>query len=268
MKYLHLSAAKFDDSGKPFAQRVTFREKAFKYGDVIGYECVSRKKRYTVISGKTSSGKSRYLKKLYDNAIGIWSTELRPYAYTKNQKALASRDDRPVFRSKDEAVAWSFPAPVFIPVVSDQAEWLEQSHVAQWWDQCNEQPFKKLKTFEKRAAVVSYLEATRAVLFIDDLDKVPTKKLQFFKDMLNVASRVVVTTTTLTQISQPLRLIIERDQMWMQHFELTTDASFDATHLIMILVVIVCAMSGQWAVAALASTLYALMNRGKFTTKF
>lgn len=245
------------------------REKIYKFGDVVGSENISPKKRFIVMSGKTSSGKTRYMQRLYDDAEGIWRAQLRPYSFTDNRRAMKSRDDRPAFNKKRGEIDWRFPTPVFIPVMSEQAQWLEHPHVIEWWNaQEGHELFKKLKTHEKRGAVVEYLRVTRAVLFVDDLDKVSPKKLPFFKDMLNVASRVVVTSTTFNQIPQALRLIMMRDESWLQHIELTTDASFDATHLVMLLVIIACALSGQWAVAAFASAVYALINKGKFATKF
>jgi len=246
----------------------SFREKAYKFGDVIGIESVQVRKRFLVIAGKLSSGKTRYLTKLCDNAAKIWSDQLRPYAHTRNAVAMASRDDRPVFKVKSDDIGWLFPAPVLILANASQAEWLELPHVAAWWDLQVEMPYKKLKAHEKRNAVVEYLKQTRAVLFIDDLDKVTPKKIQFFKDMLTVASRVVMTASSFNQIPQGLRMIITQNEESFQHVELATDASFDATHYVMLLVIMISVMSGQWALAAFGSAIYGFANKGKFATKF
>jgi hypothetical protein len=265
MKFLDIARRR---NGKVSA---SFREKAYKFGDVIGIECVQVRKRFLLVAGKLSSGKTRYLTKLCDNAANIWSDQLRPYAHTRNLTAMASRDDRPAFNVRSSDIGWSFPAPVFILANASQAEWLELSHVAAWWDSQDknaEMPYKKLKAHEKRNAIVQYLRETRAVLFIDDLDKVTPKKIQFFKDMLTVASKVVMTASALNQIPQGLRMIITNNDESFQHVELTTDASFDATHYVMLLVIMISVMSGQWAVAALGSALYGFANKGKFATKF
>jgi hypothetical protein len=168
-------------------------------------------------------------------------------------------------------IGWSFPTPVLIHANATQAEWIDLPHVSEWWDQQVENkdmPYKKLKTHDKRKAIVEYLKATRAVLFIDDLDKVPLKKIQFFKELLGVASRTVITAATLNQIPQGLRMMITKQDDQLQHIELTTDASFDATQYIMFIVIMISMLSGQWAVAAFTSAVYGLGSKGNFKTKF
>ena len=266
MKFLHVNKRKKNGNVS-----VTFREKVYKYGDVVGCETISKRTRYVLIDGKVSSGKTRYLGKMFAHAEGIWGSQLRPYAFTNNGDAKAVRDDRPAFNVRSSEIGWTFPTPVLILANGTQAEWLELAHVAAWWDSKEsnaEIPYKKLKAHEKRAAIIAYLRETRAVLFIDDLDKVTVKKIQFFKDLLLVASRVVMTASSLNQIPQGLRMIITARDDVFQHIELATDASFDATHYIMLLVMMITVISGQWAMAAFVSAVYGFSNRGKFATKF
>lgn len=266
MKFLAMQKDK--KTGKVNAQ---FREKPYKFGDVIGSERVRVSSRYVLIAGKLSSGKTRYLRRLHDSAEGIWRDQIRPYARTRNLDAIAARDDsRPAFDMKRSEIGWTFPTPVFILANGTQAEWFELPHVAAWWDALDanaEMPYKKLKAHEKRAAIVEYLRVTRAVLFIDDIDKVTVKKIQYFKDWLSVASRVVMTSSTLGQIPQGLRMIITQNEELFQQVDLTTDASFDATHFIMIFVIAISVMTGQWALAAFGSAIYGFANKG-VKTKF
>jgi hypothetical protein len=258
-------------TGKVNAQ---FRTKAFKFGDVLESERVRVISRYMLIAGKLSSGKTRYLTKLYENAEGIWRDQLRPFAHTNNGVVIADRvargDDRPSYKMKRSEIGWTFPTPVFILANATQSEWIDLVHVAAWWDALDanaEMPYKKLKAHEKRAAIVEYLRVTRAVLFIDDIDKVSAKKIQFFKELLGAASRVVMTASTLNQIPQGLRMIITQNEESFQHVELTTDASFDATHFIMLFMIAISVMSGQWALAAFGSAIYGFANKG-VKTKF
>jgi len=249
---------------------VSFPEKAYKFGDVIGNENVSVVKRYVLIAGKLSSGKTRYLSKINEQAEGIWKSQLRPYAATRNMSAIAIRDGRPAINKKKSEIEseWTFPTPIFILANGTQSEWFELSHVAAWWDALGENvEYKKLKTFEKRNAIIRYLKETRAVLFVDDIDKVSPKKIQFFKELLEAASRVVMTASSLNQIPQGLRLIITKKDELFQQIELTTDASFDATHFLMLFVIAISVMSGQWALAAFGSAIYGFANKG-IKTKF
>lgn len=270
MKFLHIR--KNHKNGKVYGRSALVVEKAFKFGDAIGTECLAVKKRFIVMCGKTNSGKSRYLTKLYDAAEDIWVNQFRPYSHS-NAPSSEPRHRHPTkpvtkLRRAEVDAQWSFPKPLWIKLSDDQSSWIDNEYVVSWYEGINgENTYKKLKAHQKRTQILNYLKNNRAMCFIDDLDKCTVKRVQFVKDIISHAPKVICTCVTTNTIPQAIRMEITKDDEVAQIIQLTSDASFDATNIFMFMIIIVSALSGQWELAAFASAFTAYLAKGKFSAK-
>ena len=97
---------------------------------------------------------------------------------------------------------------------------------------------------------------TKAVLFIDDAHKLAGRKLQIARQCV-LASRVFVIAASEEQRIPPnLRTIIMRRKP--QVFRLDTEAAYDATHILMWIILASCLVIGWWEAALVIGGLKAL----------
>ena len=131
------------------------------------------KKSNVLITGNHHSGKTRAIRKLYENAEQVWRDQLKPYKYTRATVATS----KPMLKPNESGDAWKFPAAVFICGSAPMSKWLDHDGIAAWWDKENPaQPYAKIPAWKRCELLPKYLRATRAVLFVDDAHKLARRK--------------------------------------------------------------------------------------------
>lgn len=205
--------------------------KSKKYGKVISEQNISTKKP-VLVTGAHDSGKTRWATRLHEHALEIWGSKIKA-------------------------------DPLFLDTLSPLGAWCDTPAVGQWWDEeqnklpiDKRQPWKKLKQYERSEALPRYCEATSAVLFIDDAHKLAGRKLQLARQCV-IASRIwVIAASEEQRIPPNLRTIVMRRKP--QIFRLDTEAAYDATHILMWMLLITCLAIGWWEAAFVIGGLKAL----------
>ena len=206
-------------------------EKAVRYGNRSSTTCVTKTKNVLIV-GAHNSGKSRYLKKLYDNAEIIYKATCRPYSgLTTSSVDIRNRDPSkkvPKRKGKKEIEqCWQFPEPLYICSMEALSDWVNHDGVRDLYEKEMLLEYSKATLKVKAEWMAKYLEETNAVLFIDDVDMLTGRKLQVVKAMLNVAFRVIYTCKSENAINPSLRIpILESDP---QILRLESDTAYDVT---------------------------------------
>lgn len=222
--------------GTSFAD-ASFVTKRRKFGETLSEETVS-KKRSLLVTGAHDSGKTRWIRRLYDEAPQIWGS-----------KAKAT--------------------PLLLESFSPLVAWCEQPCVAEWWDikyhaeQKQEPvpdtarvPWKSLKQHSRVEALTDYCQDTGAVVFVDDIHKLSGRKLQIARQCLVAARLFVVTASEEQRIPPNLRMVVLRREP--QIFRLDSEVSYDATNLFMWSFLAMCLVGGWYEAAFVLGSLKAL----------
>ncbi len=208
--------------GTPYAEAY-FVTKARKFGDALSEETISTK-RPILITGAHDSGKSHWVRRLYSAAKQIWGT-----------------------KSKAE--------PLLLDGLSPLSAWCDGKAVAQWWDAQRQtellqdptqarEPWKNLKQYARADALPDYCRTTGAILFIDDAHKLSGRKLQIARQCVLSARLFVIAASEEQRLAPNLRAaVLHRDP---QIFRLDSDVAYDATALLMWLLILLCLASGWW----------------------
>ena len=227
MHYLRLRVgSRQRANGTPYAVPMVIT-KTRKYGEEIDRELISRK-RCVLIVGAHDAGKTRWLKRLHEAATAIWG-------------------------AKTQA------PPLFLGALRPLGGWYDAPHLADWWDaqakveektreadpQAPEprRPWAKLRHWERAEALPDYLSRTGAVLFIDD-----AHKLQIARECALAARLWVVSASEEGRIGPSLRnVLLRRDP---QLIRLDSEVAYDATAIVLWLLIAVCIGLGAWEIAA------------------
>ena len=212
-----------------------------KYGNELDQTCITRK-RPLLITGAHDSGKSRWLTRMYDDAMPIWG----------------ARHKSP---------------PLFLSALRPLAAWSDTPCVRDWWEEGRKKetikfeddditpprlPWAKLKQWERSEALPDYCRDTGAVLFIDDAHKLAGRKLEIAR-LCVLSSRIhVVAASEEQRISPNLRAVIMRRDP--QVFRLDSEVAYDATGLLMWLFIALSMGAGFWEVSLVLGGLKALGN--------
>lgn len=226
------------DNGKRKYPVVTTKDA--KYGEVLSQETISVRNQLCMIVGPHDCGKSRYLQKFYEN-VEIYQKQIN--MQLKGQaKNLASKK---VYC-------------LYIKRVDNQSEWFLQ--VQEWYEEIYQKPFKKLTTGQKVDAMCDFLEQTRAVLLVDDIDMVTDKKVQIIKRLVDSAFRCVVTCRNENRIHPSLRgSVMARCG---QIVRLDSTVSYDATPVLLAIMMVIIG----FAISPMFGAMLLLGGIGKLAT--
>ncbi len=165
MQYLRIKrgAKQIRADGSAYAVPIVIT-KTKKYGQVVSEKYVSRK-RPVLITGAHDAGKTHWIMRLYKSAPDIWS--------------------------KHSA------QPLFLDAVRQLSSWSDAACVEHWWTQQQKQddtlkPWSKLKAWERQDKLSDYLADSKAVLFIDNAEKLSGRKQQIVKECLQVQRLSVI----------------------------------------------------------------------------
>ncbi|MEI7796709.1 MAG: hypothetical protein WCI06_08755 [Methylococcaceae bacterium] len=218
------------------------------------------KKQNLLITGNHHSGKTRAIRKLYESAEQIWRGQLKPYKFTRATVAAT----KPMLKPNETAELWQFPAAVFICGSAPMSKWLDHQGVADWWDKENEPKYAKIPAWKRCELLPKYLRATRAVLFVDDADKLTGRKLVIAKECIDRAYRVVIACTDENRLSPSIRRQFLETKP--QEIRLTSEVAYDATHVLVWLFVAFAMFAGSPELAALIGV-FELMKGGRRASK-
>lgn len=229
----------------------SFRTKDAKYGEVLHEEYIGKRTRFVLIVGAHASGKTRYLEKMRSHAQ-FWAQQQRPYS-CKTKPALMNNPERDVGKVSLLESDWQPPDPVFLGGINSLSSWVDIPGLADWWGErgyalCDEDvPWSRLAVHKKQDALPVYLQDTKAVLFIDDLDKCAGKKKEIAKLCIRSAFRCVLSAKSENAIDPTIRTEVLRTTP--QLIELETDAAYDATAVMVYTLIVFCVMAGLYEMA-------------------
>lgn len=189
------------------------------------------KKKCHLISGGHDSGKTRWLNRLYDHHFEIWG-------------------------AKRQA------APVYLSALQPLAGWLDNDAFELWY---NAQALKAIRKSEPQAIRVApkvwanlnqqrrlallpeYVQAQKAIVFVDDAHRLTGRKAQLARECVMAAPIWIITTLQENRLPPSLRSVVERREP--QRTQLSTEVSYDATSILTWLIVILALMAGWWEVS-------------------
>jgi hypothetical protein len=106
----------------------------------------------------------------------------------------------------------------------------------------------KLQSFDRVAMLVDWVKTNKAVLILDDLQALASRKLDIIRQLVMEAGVVVAGTFAEQRIPITLRLLIESRNP--QKINLKTEAAYDSTAIVLWLVILIALFAGWWQLAA------------------
>jgi adenosyl cobinamide kinase/adenosyl cobinamide phosphate guanylyltransferase len=219
--------------GRPHAQAFVIKKNR-KFGDVLEQKGISTKKP-VLITGAHASGKSYWLDRLHKDAARVW----------------AQIDAQPLYLS----------------AVRPLSAWTDTKFLEIWWaardNPDDDRHWTKLKAWERVDRLPLYLKETGAVLFIDDAHNLSGRKLKLTQDCVRAAKIWVMAAADEGRIAPGLR----KDVLALepQTFRLDSEVAYDATSIIMWLLMLACLMGGAYEVAAVLGGLKMLAGGSRAT---
>ena len=134
-----------------------------------------------------------------------------------------------------------------------------------WWTDkqgkdANLKPWSKLKAWERQDKLPAYLADNKAILFLDNTEKLTGRKAQIVKECLQVQRISVIAISEEQKLPASMRhLVLNRDP---QIFRLGTETAYDATHILVYFVCLVALGAGWWELSIVLGGLTAL-SRGR-----
>lgn len=236
------------------------RTKTGYKGRTIENRIVS-KKTNLLITGSHHSGKTSAITKLFEHSQEIWGAQIKPYAFTFSKPL----DNKPMLAPGVKLENWVCPQAVFICGSAPLSKWIDHEGIALWWDEANPtELYKKIPVWKRCEIIAKYLHATRAVLFVDDAHKLTGRKLVIAKQCINRAFRVVVACSDENRLSPSIRKPYLETKP--QIIRLNTDVAYDATHVLMWMIVMLLFVVGVPEGAALLAFLE-IMKGGRRASK-
>ena len=232
MEYLKIRRTKKQvrADGSPYAVPI-FVSKTRKYGKVTSEQTISIKTP-VLVTGAHDSGKTRWLTRLHESAVEIWGAK---------HKAQ----------------------PLYLDALSPIAAWCDSPAIGHWWDsqqialpQDEQTLWKSLKQHARTEVLPDYCRENKAVLFIDDAHKLAGRKLQLARQCAMACRLSVVSASEEQRIPPNLRSVLMRRKP--QIFRLDSEVAYDATHILMWLLLVSCLLIGWWEAALILGGLKAL----------
>jgi GTPase SAR1 family protein len=240
MKFLTVTA-----NGQP-----EMRTKAHYGGEVTGSQFI-KKTGNVLITGAHHSGKSSIINRLYDEAEEIWFNQVKPYSYTNNRANLSN--DKPMLKKGETLENWQFPEPVLISGITPLSKWTEHAGVKAWFEAKGEEEYKKIPAWKRVELLPQYLKETRAILLVDDAHRLTGRKLQIVKECIAAAFRVILSASDENKLAPNIRRQFLETKP--QIVRLNSEVAYDATHLLVWFIVMVCFLTGQTEIGAVLGML-------------
>jgi hypothetical protein len=241
MKYLAIRNGKnqFRADGSPYAVPL-YIHKTRKFGKIIKTQSISVK-RPILVTGAHDSGKTRWLKRMFEQGTGIWGGKIK---------------SDPLWLGAFRPIAAWCEAPAMVA-------WYEASRAKEETEDKDSarKPWGKLKQWERSEVLPNYIQDTGAVLFIDDAHKLSGRKLQLARECALAARIYVISASQEQRIPPNLRAVVMRRDP--QVYRLDTEVAYDATDAFMWLLILILMGAGAWEAGAVLGGLKALSGGRK-----
>lgn len=238
MKYLRIrgSQQRKRADGSAYKQ-ASLIEKNRKYGTQLHEETISVK-RPILVTGAHDSGKSRFLKRLYQNERELYGAKIK------------------------------HPA-LWLSALRPLTSWTDLDNLETWYNsrphaQAKQKTWNSLKQYEKIEELPHYIADTKAVVFVDDAHKLSGRKLQIARECILAANISVISASDEQRIPPNLRGIVLRREP--QIFTLSSDVSYDMTQPLMYLAMLFFVAIGFWEASVVLGGLK-LLSTGSRATK-
>ena len=218
-------------------------EKDRKQGRITSEKALSRK-RPILVTGAHKSGKTRFLERLYNNALDIWG------GHSKARGRLFLGAMRPV------------------------AAWCEGEGFQEWYEALEAEaqkekkepltPWKKLREWEKRDLLPQFCAEKRVIVFLDDADTLSGQKLEVACKCVVAARRWAVGASAENRLPPSLRLVVLGANP--QTVCLDSEVAYDATGVLMWVLMAVAMGAGAFEVAVVLGGLK-ILGRGRGAAK-
>jgi hypothetical protein len=215
------------------------RERAQKYG-AIKSESALQIKRDVLITGGHGAGKTRWIQRYVDNAPSIWPG--RPVCYLRSVNPLAQWIDQP------ELAAWVEKKAASAPDNPGK----KNGTPADAWN--------RLKSHERSEKLIEWIAAVGAIVIIDDGHKLTGRKADIAVRAARTARVLIMSTAQEARLPLTIRLAVLHRQP--QIVNLTTEASYDITSLLVWVMTLVSLGAGAWPVAAVLGGMN-MLGRGQ-----
>ncbi|OOE64087.1 hypothetical protein [Salinivibrio kushneri] len=204
------------DAPRRYAPSKSRRERALK------------RKQCQLITGAHDSGKSRWLRRLYDSRVEIWGAQAEP---------------------------------VWLEGLMPLSSWIEVPGIDKWHaerqdDENPAPPWAKLNLQQKAALLSEYIAVTGAMLFIDDAHKLTGRKAQIARQCMLASKLWIVSASEEGRLPPSVRPLVERREP--QRTNLESDVSYDTTKVLIWIVIATCMMAGAWEAGAVLGGLQML----------
>ncbi len=211
MKYLQIHRPK----GRFAALRI--REKAHPFAPVKSEEYV-RRGGIIEIFGVQASGKTRMIERIREASRELWRF---PLVYIKATDSLSD-----IYSRNVGAPAKSSKAGEQFSMDDEYQIGDNEYQIGDKWD-------------------ILYEKATKAVVIIDDADKMSGKKLEICKELCRRAKRIVYSSQSDTSINQTLYKTIQMRKMKKHTIRLSSTASYDASNWFLMALIAFLAFTGM-----------------------
>ncbi len=214
----------------------SYVEKNRKYGDKLSEQTISVKKPI-LVTGAHDSGKTRFIKRLYDDERAIYGAKIK------------------------------YPA-VWLGALRPLSSWTDMEVLTAWFESgCKTNPknllWSSLKAYEKAERLADYVAQTKAVVFLDDAHKLTGRKLQIARECIMAANIYVMSASDEQRIPPNLRgLVLKRDP---QVFRLNSDVSYDMTAPLMYMAMLFFVVIGFYEVSVVLGGLKYLASGSRAT---
>jgi len=183
-----------------------------KFGPILSEQTISIR-RDLVISGPHSSGKSRWLAKLYLRSAEIWPKQQT--IYIRSMEPLQS--------------------------------WFEDTRIAAY---AHEQGkvWTKLRAYERTDMLIAWITEKKIVLLLDDANKLSGRKLDIAIRMASGCAVMVVGAFSTQSVPISLRMLMDKRNP--QRVALRGEAAYDMTSIAIWLLLLITLAAGWWQLAA------------------
>ncbi|SMF95680.1 hypothetical protein SAMN02949497_3054 [Methylomagnum ishizawai] len=204
--------------GREHAQALYVRKNR-KFGEVLEQRHISTK-RPVLITGAHASGKSYWLDRLRKDAARVWASRAAE--------------------------------PLHLAAVRPLSAWTDTRQLELWWasrkNSDDDRHWSRLKAWERVDMLPEYLRETGAVLFVDDAHNLSGRKLKLVQDCVRAAGVWVMTAADEGRIAPGLRKDVLAAEP--QTFRLGSEVAYDATPMLMWILIMAAMMAGSWELAA------------------
>lgn len=250
MRFLKLRTAKTvprKDGTAPVTPLVVDSPRKYAPSSARTETCLSTK-RCQLITGAHDSGKTRWITRMHLQWRGIWGAKIKS-------------------------------EPVYLSALRPLSTWTEHAEAAAWYDEYQKaladkahaagEPFRlrlwdSLSQQDRADRLTDYVTAKHCLVFVDDAHKLTGRKLQVARECIISARVWVITVSQENRLPPNLRTVIERREP--QRTALSTDASYDASGLLVWGLILLALLMGWWEASLVLGGLK-MLGRGRTSTR-